>query len=289
MGDPNKVSPRTIGFRLANELEGLLEGISADAVINGQEAERLRRWTEENARYAWIEPFAELDKHLTRILADGIVTMEECTDLLWVVRKFTRANPYFDQFRSGLQVLIGMLSGVAADGLLKEVEVAALNQWTEEWSHLRGLWPYDEVCAIAGSMLAANRIAQDKPYLLDLANQLPIAGAEDTPPLVLKGVCAVDPLITFRGRTFVFTGESQLCERRELQLLVSERGARYSERVTRETDYLVVCDGGSQVWAFSCYGRKIEQAYAMRRDGHQVLIVHELDFWDAIAGTGAAV
>jgi hypothetical protein len=33
----------------------------------------------------------------------------------------------------------------------------------------------------------------------------------------------------------------------------------------------------TQLWAFACFGRKIEEAYSMRRDGHHVLIVHEVD------------
>lgn len=31
-------------------------------------------------------------------------------------------------------------------------------------------------------------------------------------------------------------------------------------------------------WAFSCYGRKVEKAVQLRKDGSQVIIVHENDF-----------
>jgi hypothetical protein len=54
-------------------------------------------------------------------------------------------------------------------------------------------------------------------------------------------------------------------------------------------NYLVVCDGGSPLWAFSSYGRKVEQAYTLRKKGHRVMIVHEADFWDAVIGSGAVV
>ena len=48
----------------------------------------------------------------------------------------------------------------------------------------------------------------------------------------------------------------------------------------------MVCDGGNEFWAFSCYGRKVEQAYEQRRKGHHIVIVHERDFWDALVGHG---
>ncbi|HPN82790.1 MAG TPA: NAD-dependent DNA ligase, partial [Spirochaetota bacterium] len=60
------------------------------------------------------------------------------------------------------------------------------------------------------------------------------------------------------------------------------RRGQVQDRVTEETDYLVVGSGGSPYWAFSCYGRKVERAMNLRRDGHPVSIVHESDFWDAL-------
>jgi len=209
------------------------------------------------------------------------VTMEECADLLWVVRKYTTTNAYFDQLRGGIQILNGLLTGIAADGVLGDHELAALSTWMDQWTQLRGLWPYDEVNAIVGAILAQQRVGEAIPYLLDLASHLPVAGAEE--PLLVRGVCAIAPVIRFRDQVFVFAGESAQCERNVLHSLAAERGGRFSEHLTAETDYLVVCDGGSPFWAFACYGRKVEEACTMRRQGHPLVIVHEADFWDAIA------
>lgn len=293
MGNRDRIPTGPIGFRLAHELEGLLQGISADGVITEEETVRLRRWLDDNASFALIHPFQEIDTHLTRVLSDGVVTTDECEDLLFVVRKYTTVNPHFDQLRGGLQVLMGFLAGAAADRHLDEVEVRALSDWTEEWSHLRGLWPYDEVSAIVAEMLSRNRVTEDAAYLFDLARQFPVAGAsedvrEAPSPLLLRGVCAVDPIVEFEGRTFVFTGESHRCGRGALEALVAERAGRPWPRVRNDVDYLVVCDAGSPFWAFSCYGRKVEQAYKLRREGHPILIVHEADFWDAIANAAGA-
>lgn len=290
MPDPHRASPRSIGFRLLNELDGILQGIRADGEINEQEVQRVRRWVEENESYAWIHPFSELQTHLDRVLADGAITMDECDDLLFVTRKLTTSNPYFDAIRHGLQVLMGLLAGVSADGLLRSSEVRALSDWSEEWTHLQGLWPFDECCSIVASMLATGKVDERKDHLFDLSRQFPVAGEIDNetgelPPLLVKGICAVDPTITFTDSRFVFTGESLKAKRRFLEALVVERGGIPWPRVTAEMDYLIVCSDGSPFWAFSCYGRKVEETYHLRKKGHRAVIVHENDFWDAIAST----
>lgn len=275
-----------IGFRLAHELEGLLEGISANGVINAAEAERLRRWLEESARFNAVEPFRTIDAHLTRVLEDGQVTMEECEDLLFAVRRYTKANPHFDRLRGGIHTLAGLLAGVAADGALCEMEIAALSSWTRDWQDLRGLWPYDEVSAIADAILTERRLTpQASAYLFELSRQCPVAGAAgpDARPLLAGGLCEIDPAIDFAGKVFVFTGNLGEDQRRDLRGLMARRGASFDEHVSLETDYLVICDDKNPFWAFACYGRKVEQAHALISDGHRVLIVQEADFWRALA------
>jgi len=281
----DKGQSAAIGFRLAHELEGLLEGISADGVINAPEADRLRRWLEECARFNAVEPFRTLDAHLTRVLEDGVVTMEECQDLLFAVRKYTRANPHFDRLRGGIHILTGLLTGVAADGVLGEMEIAALSDWTREWQDLRGLWPFDQVSAIVDAMMSERRVTEHAAYLFELARRCPVAGGApgDAKPLLVRSLYAGDPVIDFAGRVFVFTGNLSDQERRDLRGLMASRGASFDEHVTAETDYLVICEEKNPFWAFACYGRKVEQAHALAGDGHRILIIQEADFWRALA------
>jgi hypothetical protein len=294
MPDPHRISPRSIGFRLLNELEGLLTGIHADGVINEQETLRVRRWLKENEPYAWIHPFSELQTHLEKVLADGVITSEECEDLLFVARKATSFNPYFDAMRHGLQVLMGMLAGVSADGILRDLEVRTLSDWSEEWRHLEGLWPFDECCAIVTGILVRRAVGDGAEALFDLSRQFPVAGELETqrgemPPLLVKGLCAVNPSTTFTDSRFVFTGESTRAKRAFMEALVVERGGKPWPRVSAEMNYLIVCDEGSPFWAFSCYGRKVEQTYRLRKKGHRAVVAHANDFWDAIASSSTAV
>lgn len=288
------IPERHIAFRLANELEGLLLGIKADGRIVASENDRIRRWLEANRPFEHIRPFSEIAAHLRHALQDGHISSDECEDLLFVISKLTTVNPYFDQIRGGLQVLMGLLNGVAADGvILLPPEREALSQWLEDWSHLKGLWPYDECETLVTAMTGYEPVADVSKQLLALAAAFPVAGAtsgtEDAPPLLIGGLCAIDPRITFPVSMFVFTGDSRKGPRAHLEMVVHSLGGETCGNVRQDVDYLIACDAGSPHWAFSCYGRKVEKAYNMRREGHRIQIVAERDFWDAAADAGAGV
>jgi len=275
-----------IGFRLANELEGLLRGIAADGVITPAETTRVRAWLDANRHFRDIRPFSELAGRLEAALADGQLTTDEVDDLLFVVCKLTTVNPHFDQIRGGVQQLIGLLTGYAADAALSENELGHLSIWINDWAHLRGSWPFDECEALVTQILVHGRHSNETAWLLDLARQFPVAGATaaDAPPLLIGGICAVDPVIAFPERRFVFTGTSPRAPRLSLEAHITERGGTAERNVTKTTDYLIVCDEANPLWAFACYGRKVEKAYNLRRQGQPITIAHEVDFWDALAG-----
>jgi len=85
---------------------------------------------------------------------------------------------------------------------------------------------------------------------------------------------------------FCFTGESAKFSREELAETVIRLGGSVVGSVSGKTDFLVVGGDGNPCWAFACYGRKIEKAMALRRDGARLVIVHENDFHDAVLDQG---
>jgi hypothetical protein len=287
-GESQSVSRGPIGYRLAHELEGILQGISSDGIIHRSEAKRLVSWVSANAAYSEIRPFSELVNHIEKALSDGVLTSEECADLIFVVSKYTTMNPYVDTLRGGIQQLMGFVTGVVADRRVNQLEIAAMTDWLEYWAPLRGLWPYDECYAIVTSAMASMLLPAHVEQLHALAAQLPLAGRapHDDIPFRVAGICAVAPSIEFHGKTFVFTGESARGPREQLATIVTALGGHEESSVTARSDYLVVCDGGNEFWAFACYGRKVETAYEQRRMGHRIVIVHERDFWDALVGHG---
>ncbi len=104
--------------------------------------------------------------------------------------------------------------------------------------------------------------------------------------LVRHGICAVQPEVSFEGKLFCVTGSSPRASRRQIESVVAQLGGKPHPRVVRDLDYLIVAAERSLSWAFSCYGRKVEAAMALRRAGARLAIVHESDFWDSAADHG---
>ena len=103
------------------------------------------------------------------------------------------------------------------------------------------------------------------------------------------GICAVCPEIKFKGRTFCFTGESYRAKRLVMAETVRGFGGMVQSAVNRKTNYLIVGTAGNPCWAYACYGRKIEEAMQLRKEGVNVVIVNETDFWDAVDDANAGI
>ena len=86
----------------------------------------------------------------------------------------------------------------------------------------------------------------------------------------------------FEGKLFCFTGESYRAKRAEIAETITRLGGKVRSSVSAKTDYLIVGNAGNPCWAYACYGRKIEEAVSLRREGASIVIVNETDFWDAV-------
>jgi NAD-dependent DNA ligase len=128
---------------------------------------------------------------------------------------------------------------------------------------------------------------EEQKSLLEFCSSFTSSDQEfETPHLtarMLFDIFAVSPVISFDDYIFCFTGESKRASREEMKLLAQDRGAKIVEAVSPELDYLVVGVNGNPCWAYCSYGRKIAQAIELRRQGSRLLIVHESDFFAALA------
>jgi hypothetical protein len=280
--------------KAVNSLLGILEGITADTAVNEQEFAFLKQWLAAHADYARSHPFTELVPVVTQVLADGKIDEEERDDLLWLCERL-RSHDYYDVATADMQRLHASLAGIAADGRISPDELRGLSKWLAEHEHLRRCWPYDEVDGIVLGVLGDRKIDdREHKALLGFFSEFLDAGHRATigRPLLalagtLQGVCASCPEITFEDSLFCFTGASDRLTRREFAELVDSLGARFSNRVTTDLDYLVIGSEGNPCWSYACYGRKVESCIELRRKGSQLLIVHENDFHDAVADARA--
>ena len=291
--DQQKITRFTAKYRLEkaiNSLLGVVEGIAIDRQVNAGEIEFLSLWLDEHAAFAAIHPFSEIVPRVRAALSDGQLTEEEHADIVWLCRKLVSAE-CFTGAAPDLQRLHAVLAGIAADRQISTDELRGLSGWLEEHSHLSKTWPFEEACSLVTGVLSHQKIsAAEHSLVIEFCSEF-IALADSrtivNPPArvgdKVSGICAACPTIDFLGKRFCFTGSSAKYSRNYLEKLVAELGGVCCSSVVRDLDYLVVGADGSPCWAYSCYGRKIEAAVNLRRNGSLLLIVHEHDFHDAVA------
>lgn len=291
-GEYKKYSSKMDFDKTLNMLRGMLDGLSADN-ITVQEIEELQHWLQFANPFANKKPFDELIPIVNSSLDDGIITQDEIDDILWVCNSYVKPGGYYDAITSGLQELNGYIHGIMADNSLSAQEIINLKKWIVDHDELTGYFPYDELYSFLVSILKDGIVThEEQEYLraflsqfVDTKKSLYLNELELTnlrKEISLSGVCALAPDIEFENRKFCFTGASVRTTRKELANLVYSLNGQFSDSVTKDTAYLIVGSAGNDCWAFSCYGRKVEQAINLRKKGVPVVIVHENDFWDAV-------
>lgn len=278
-----------------NILKGILSGIASDSDISSTETKELENWCSLLGDYASNKPFDELLPLIRDALSDNILTLEEINDILWVIDTFTSKskNKYYDPITRGLQQLEGFIHGVLADNTIDDIEIKRLKDWINCHDFLTGYYPYDEISSLLTSILSDKIITDDERNILKVyfsefidSNSSIKIDFDEIENLkndyTVEGICSVCPEIYFENKSFCFTGASTKATRKDFENLILSLDGTFSKSVTKKTDYLIIGDNGNTCWAYSCYGRKVEQAINLRKSGSKIMIIHENDFWDAV-------
>lgn len=93
-------------------------------------------------------------------------------------------------------------------------------------------------------------------------------------------ICDSNTTIAFIENTFCFTGPAKTGPRKKLNKIVENLGGIPKNNVTIDLNYLVIGAQSSPCWAYSTYGRKIQQVFKNREKGGDTTILHENDFID---------
>lgn len=142
-----------------NSLIGVIEGISADSIINKAEIEFLNLWLNEHQELKDCHPYNELLPVVESAIADGIFTSDEKQDILWLCEKL-RSTDFFDKTTADIQRLHAMLGSIAADGIISEAELRGLSDWLSDHEHLKTSWPYEEVGSLITGILSDKKNRQ---------------------------------------------------------------------------------------------------------------------------------
>lgn len=286
--------------KAVNTLRGLVAGINSDNGASEAEMAELTHWCELHSHLRDRHPFSELLPVVDAACADGVVTEDEAKDILWLCNNFADNSSYYDMTTSSIQFLSGLVHGIMADGDLSNREIAALSSWINANDFLAGTYPFDEIHGMLCAILADGKITEDErnrlmalfSNILDFTSSLNLNRAdfdELREKYSISGICAACPDISFAEKIFCFTGESLRAKRAEIADIINSLGGTLRSSVSAKTDYLIVGNSGNPCWAYACYGRKIEEAVALRQEGSKVVIVNETDFWDAVDDKTAGI
>ena len=278
-----------------NILEGMIRGIALDGQINAEEIGELENWYRLHKHLLERLAFFDLLTVLDDALQDGYLSAEKKADILWLCSSYTANNIYYDYISNDIQKLHGLLYGIMADNKIEQLEIERLGIWLTDHEHLSGVYPYDELRSLIMSVLKDGQLSNDERDMLkvffsefvDMQNTINLNEnelAELKKSINISGICAVKPQLVFTDRLFAFTGVSSQASQVEIKTLIESRGGIFKNNVVKHTAYLLVGNKNHPVWAFSCYGRKVDQAVKLRKAGSSILIVHENDFWDQIQG-----
>ena len=285
-----KLTGRSRLDKAVNSLIGLVEGISIDGCINESELAFLRLWLQENHDVRNRHPFTELMPVVEAAITDDVLTDDERQDILWLCEKL-RSTEYFDTTTADIQRLHALMAGITSDGMITEAELRGLSAWIADHDQLKTCWPYDEVDSLVTTVLADGKIDAAEHKLLQnffgefvaILDNRTIVSPKIAEKATLVGLCAVCPEIAFTGSKFCFTGASAKYSRAEFTSLVKRLGGDVVGSISASLNYLVIGADGNPCWAYACYGRKVEKAVELRKQGARILLVHEHDFHDAVA------
>lgn len=276
-----------------NTLRGIVAGITMESGASDAEMQELANWCSLHKHLEKKHPFSEILPLVYAAQEDGIIDTDEAMNILWLCNNFLSELTYYDEITCALQYLAGLLHGILSDNALSDKELKMLREWLDAHDFLRGCYPFDEIDSLLMSVLADGIIEDDERDMLKAffsqfvdtkasinLNEIELNMLRDK--YNVSGVCAACPDIDFKGNQFCFTGQSRKAKRSDIAEIVKENGGIFNNNVTQNTKYLIVGNAGNPCWAYACYSRKIEEAVAMRKQGHKIIIVNETDFWDAV-------
>lgn len=276
-----------------NTLKGMVAGITTDYQISEDEVRELSHWCLCHGYLKDRHPFKELLPVIESVYEHRIITSEEATDIVWLCNNFMSDSTYYDLVTSSLQFLSGMIHGILADGEVSDEEIHALKSWISMNNYLSGCYPFDEIESLLLSILEDGIITEDerntlKAFLSNFVNLNFSYNLNDKELENLKqkysisGICAVCQEMDIAGNEICFTGQSLKATRNEISQIVTDLGGIFKNNLTNKTRYLIIGNDGNPCWAFSCYGRKVEDAVKRRKNGQTLTIVNEADFWDCV-------
>lgn len=186
--------------------------------------------------------------------------------------------------RRDVDEFLGLCRGFAADGIIQDGELRALEEWITRTSRLQSQPLVDEICALAGRASLDPRDQGARTNLLGAIQKL-TGGSPSNGALTPTTLPLTDPLpiVQFQGKNFCLTGTFNSGRRAKCEEIVRALGGIACRTMVQYVDYLVIGSTATDSWLHSSYGRKIQDAVHWRDRGvSKVAIVSEAHWVAAV-------
>jgi len=253
------------------ELYGICLGIAFDVPINEGEIACIRDWMTRNAAHRRTPYFSECYDLIEKVLADGMLSLEEHEQLLDYTRPFV-----FDRSSAVETVdqrqLIGVLRGTISDGDISANEAAELASWLDERREFLSDPNIAHLYDVVAGVRRRGEIEPEENVLAMRLSELVIsADRRDHVGKIIVG-----------GRRFCLTGEFGAAPRHEVERAIIAAGGEVASVVTRGCSYVVMGDLGFDGQGAGVYGPKVRKAIELQQHGFPVQVIMESDLLRAL-------
>jgi NAD-dependent DNA ligase len=180
-----------------------------------------------------------------------------------------------------LATLVGICSGLIADGQLNDSEILFLDTWLRDNEELCETWPAEVIAARVRAVLDDGIITEEERA--DLTETLAqLLGGNPTEDGATGGLATRLPVDLIApedhgiaGRTFCLTGKFLYGPRSRCQAAITSRGGLISANVTQTVHYLVIGTLASRDWKHPSHGLKIEKAMEYKKTRPLFIVAEE--------------
>ncbi len=191
------------------------------------------------------------------------------------------------QLDRSVEQLLGLATGMIADGALSNLEINYLSTWLSEHSDVASVWPGSVVAELVEEILSKGGVSEaDRARLLKMLSDL--SGSDflgtgsvsaEVTTLPLDEWCTVN----LKDSHICLSGEFLFGTRTKCEEVAVAFGSIAHATITKKIAYLVLGTKVSPSWAHTSFGRKIEQAIALQQNGHIIKIISERRWLEALA------
>lgn len=184
--------------------------------------------------------------------------------------------------------MIGICKGILFDGSISTGEAKHLLTWMDANPIIARDWfgrdLYEMlILFLEDGVIDINEENELLKCLLDITGRSE-TNAQGINAATTLPLCPNPPTtIIINDHHFALTGNFSYGPRKKVEQLIIDNGGYVKKNANRKCHYLVIGEIGSGAWMHSSFGRKIEEAVAIRDDGHTIAIISEAYFFECIS------